>query len=129
MAVVAPQGRAPPRGGGLAMAGMVGTPLLEIEKLTLRFRGLTAVNAVDLAVNEGEIVAIIGPHGAGKTSIFNAITGINEPTAGAGCGWPGGTCASRPRGRATSAGRWPGSSWGWSCSCGSPTSTSSGPRS
>jgi branched-chain amino acid transport system ATP-binding protein len=59
-----------------------GAPLLEIEKLTLRFRGLTAVNAVDLTVREGEIVAVIGPNGAGKTSLFNAITGIYEPNAG-----------------------------------------------
>jgi len=57
-------------------------PLLEIDDLTLRFRGLTAVNKVDLTVNEGEIVAVIGPNGAGKTSLFNAITGIYEPTEG-----------------------------------------------
>jgi len=57
-------------------------PLLSVEKLTLRFRGLTAVNAVDLQVRRGEIVAVIGPNGAGKTSLFNAITGIYEPTEG-----------------------------------------------
>ena len=57
-------------------------PLLEIDDLTLRFRGLTAVNKVDLAVKEGEIFAVIGPNGAGKTSLFNAITGIYEPTEG-----------------------------------------------
>jgi len=57
-------------------------PLLEVDDLTLRFRGLTAVNKVDLIVNEGEIVAVIGPNGAGKTSLFNAITGIYEPTEG-----------------------------------------------
>jgi ABC-type branched-subunit amino acid transport system ATPase component len=57
-------------------------PLLEIEGLTLRFRGLTAVNKVDLVVEKGQIAAVIGPNGAGKTSLFNAITGIYEPTAG-----------------------------------------------
>jgi ABC-type branched-subunit amino acid transport system ATPase component len=57
-------------------------PLLEVDKLTLRFRGITAVNQVDLAVHQGEIVAVIGPNGAGKTSLFNAITGIYEPTGG-----------------------------------------------
>ncbi|HUS64684.1 MAG TPA: ATP-binding cassette domain-containing protein [Kofleriaceae bacterium] len=56
--------------------------LLQVDKLTLRFRGITAVNKVDLVVNEGEIVAVIGPNGAGKTSLFNAITGIYEPTDG-----------------------------------------------
>ncbi len=59
-----------------------GKPLLEVDKLTLRFRGLTAVNAVELAVQPGEIFAVIGPNGAGKTSLFNAITGIYEPTEG-----------------------------------------------
>jgi branched-chain amino acid transport system ATP-binding protein len=57
-------------------------PLLEIDKLTLRFRGLTAVDKVDLAVEPGKIFAVIGPNGAGKTSLFNAITGIYEPTEG-----------------------------------------------
>jgi ABC-type branched-subunit amino acid transport system ATPase component len=59
-----------------------GKPLLEVDKLTLRFRGLTAVNGVDLAVQPGQIFAVIGPNGAGKTSLFNAITGIYEPTEG-----------------------------------------------
>lgn len=57
-------------------------PLLEVRKLTLRFGGLVAVNAVDLQVQQGEIAAVIGPNGAGKTSLFNAITGIYEPTSG-----------------------------------------------
>ena len=65
-----------------AGADGAGGPLLAIDKLTLRFRGLIAVNAVDLVVNRGEIVAVIGPNGAGKTSLFNAITGIYEPNAG-----------------------------------------------
>ncbi len=63
-------------------SGVSGKPLLEVEKLTLRFRGLTAVNAVDLDVKPNEIFAVIGPNGAGKTSLFNAITGIYEPTEG-----------------------------------------------
>ena len=57
-------------------------PLLAVDRLTLRFRGLTAVDAVDLRVQKGEIFAVIGPNGAGKTSLFNAITGIYEPTEG-----------------------------------------------
>jgi len=57
--------------------------LLAIENLTLRFGGLTAVKEVDLQVREGEIVSIIGPNGAGKTTVFNAVTGIYEPTSGA----------------------------------------------
>jgi ABC-type branched-subunit amino acid transport system ATPase component len=56
--------------------------LLKIEKLTMRFGGLTAVNAVDLTVEPGQIFSVIGPNGAGKTTVFNAVTGIYEPTEG-----------------------------------------------
>jgi ABC-type branched-subunit amino acid transport system ATPase component len=56
--------------------------VLTIEKLTMRFGGITAVNAVDLTVEEGQIFSVIGPNGAGKTTVFNAITGIYEPTEG-----------------------------------------------
>ena len=52
------------------------TPLLEIRGLGKSFGGLRAVDAVDLIVNEGEIVSVIGPNGAGKTSFFNLITGL-----------------------------------------------------
>src|SRR3954470_15862433 len=56
--------------------------VLSIEKLTVRFGGIMAVNRVDLTVNAGEIFSVIGPNGAGKTTVFNAITGIYEPTDG-----------------------------------------------
>jgi ABC-type branched-subunit amino acid transport system ATPase component len=57
-------------------------PLLDVDKLTIRFGGLTAVKDVDLHVEAGKIYSVIGPNGAGKTTVFNAITGIYEPTAG-----------------------------------------------
>ncbi len=56
--------------------------VLTIHKLTMRFGGITAVNAVDLAVEDGKIFSVIGPNGAGKTTVFNAVTGIYEPTEG-----------------------------------------------
>jgi ABC-type branched-subunit amino acid transport system ATPase component len=56
--------------------------LLKIDKLTMRFGGLTAVHQLDLEVQRGEIFSLIGPNGAGKTTVFNAITGIYPPTAG-----------------------------------------------
>ena len=57
-------------------------PLLQLDRATIRFGGLTAVNAVDLAVGEGELVGLIGPNGAGKTTVFNLITGVYQPTEG-----------------------------------------------
>jgi ABC-type branched-subunit amino acid transport system ATPase component len=56
--------------------------LLEIKGLTMRFGGLTAVSKVDVAVEKGQVYSVIGPNGAGKTTVFNAITGIYEPTEG-----------------------------------------------
>ncbi len=56
--------------------------LLDVDKLTMKFGGLTAVSQVDLAVEPGQIYSVIGPNGAGKTTVFNAITGIYEPTSG-----------------------------------------------
>src|SRR3954467_12725746 len=56
--------------------------LLELSGLTMRFGGLTAVNALDLHVDEGEIFALIGPNGAGKTTVFNVVTGVYQATEG-----------------------------------------------
>ncbi len=56
--------------------------LLELQNLTMRFGGLTAVDAVNFKAEEGKISSVIGPNGAGKTTVFNAITGIYPPTEG-----------------------------------------------
>jgi branched-chain amino acid transport system ATP-binding protein len=56
--------------------------ILEMEGLTKRFSGLTAVDDVDLTVERGETKAIIGPNGAGKSTTINLVTGLLEPTAG-----------------------------------------------
>jgi branched-chain amino acid transport system ATP-binding protein len=56
--------------------------LLEIEKLTKRFGGLTAVSTVDMSVEKGEIVGLIGPNGAGKSTLFNLVTGVYPPSSG-----------------------------------------------
>jgi branched-chain amino acid transport system ATP-binding protein len=56
--------------------------LLEGEKVTKHFGGLTAVSAVDFYVDEGEIVGLIGPNGAGKTTLFNLISAALEPKPG-----------------------------------------------
>ncbi|MDM0067405.1 ABC transporter ATP-binding protein [Variovorax sp. J31P207] len=56
--------------------------LLEARALTVRFGGLTAVDAVGVRLHQGELVGIIGPNGAGKTTFFNAISGVVAPTSG-----------------------------------------------
>jgi branched-chain amino acid transport system ATP-binding protein len=56
--------------------------LLEARKLTRRFGGLVAVNAVDLTLQRGMILSVIGPNGAGKTTFFNMVTGLIKPTSG-----------------------------------------------
>jgi branched-chain amino acid transport system ATP-binding protein len=59
-----------------------GTPLLQVEHLTMRFGGLTAVNDLSFEARKGDITALIGPNGAGKTTVFNCITGFYKPTEG-----------------------------------------------
>jgi branched-chain amino acid transport system ATP-binding protein len=56
--------------------------LLDVRELSVRFGGLTAVDAVSCTLDAGELVGIIGPNGAGKTTFFNAISGVIAPTAG-----------------------------------------------
>ena len=58
------------------------SPLLAVEKLTMRFGGLIAVNAFTFTVGRGDITALIGPNGAGKTTVFNCVTGFYKPTEG-----------------------------------------------
>jgi branched-chain amino acid transport system ATP-binding protein len=57
--------------------------LLQLDQVTIRFGGLTAVSEVDLQVGADELVGLIGPNGAGKTTVFNLVTGVYRPTAGA----------------------------------------------
>jgi len=57
--------------------------LLEVRDLSLQFGGITALQGVGVAIAEGETLAVIGPNGSGKTSLFNCVTGIYRPTSGA----------------------------------------------
>ena len=58
------------------------TPLLSVERLTMRFGGLKAVDELCFEARRGDITAVIGPNGAGKTTVFNCITGFYRPTSG-----------------------------------------------
>ncbi len=56
--------------------------LLEIDHLTKRFGGVTAVNECSFSVEKGTITALIGPNGSGKTTAFNMITGYLKADSG-----------------------------------------------
>ncbi|TJX14394.1 ABC transporter ATP-binding protein [Tissierella creatinini] len=56
--------------------------MLKIDKATMRFGGVVAVNQLNANIKEGETVGLIGPNGAGKTTVFNMVTGVYKPTEG-----------------------------------------------
>jgi branched-chain amino acid transport system ATP-binding protein len=56
--------------------------LLQLDKATIRFGGLTAVSELDLQIGRQELVGLIGPNGAGKTTAFNLMSGVYQPTSG-----------------------------------------------
>ena len=59
-----------------------GQPLLEVESVTVRFGGLTAVQDASLEVPQGQIIGLIGPNGAGKSTMFNAVSGLVRTDGG-----------------------------------------------
>ena len=66
----------------LAFNAEVDVPLLETKNLSKVFGGLTALDRVEIAVEEGGIIGLIGPNGAGKTTFFNCVTGVYAPSRG-----------------------------------------------
>jgi len=56
--------------------------LLNAQELTMRFGGVTALNALNLTVKQDEVLGLIGPNGSGKTTFFNVITGVYTPSSG-----------------------------------------------
>jgi len=66
----------------MSAAENTGSTLLQLDAVTIRFGGLTAVSAVNLQIGPQDLVGLIGPNGAGKTTVFNLITGVYQPTEG-----------------------------------------------
>jgi branched-chain amino acid transport system ATP-binding protein len=64
------------------MANWEANSVLQVERLTMRFGGLTAISELSFSAARKEITALIGPNGAGKTTVFNCITGFYKPTEG-----------------------------------------------
>lgn len=56
--------------------------VLEVDQLTKRFDGFSAVDRVSFRVERGEILGLIGPNGSGKSTTFNVIAGLYPPTSG-----------------------------------------------
>jgi branched-chain amino acid transport system ATP-binding protein len=56
--------------------------LLEVDDVSIRFGGLTALDSITFDIREGEILGLIGPNGAGKTTCFNVLTGVYQATSG-----------------------------------------------
>ena len=73
-AVILPPPAPPPRPSGEA--------ILEVRNLSVRFRGLVALDGLSFSVLQGESVTVLGPNGAGKTTLFNAVTGFVSPDDG-----------------------------------------------
>ena len=61
---------------------MENTPIIEVQHITKRFKGLTAVKDVSFSIRDGAITGMIGPNGAGKSTTFNMICGYYPPTEG-----------------------------------------------
>ena len=61
---------------------MSGDPILSVDRLSMRFGGIVAVNELSFNAERRKITALIGPNGAGKTTVFNCITGFYKPSSG-----------------------------------------------
>ncbi|MDR3099396.1 MAG: ABC transporter ATP-binding protein [Paraburkholderia sp.] len=55
---------------------------LQLQDVSIRFGGITAVSGVSLTLGTQDVVGLVGPNGAGKTTLFNAVSGLVRPTSG-----------------------------------------------
>jgi branched-chain amino acid transport system ATP-binding protein len=68
--------------GTTARPAATGTPILEVENVSVRFGNFVALDEVSVAFEPGKLTAIIGPNGAGKSTFFNVVSGAFAPTSG-----------------------------------------------
>ena len=69
--------------GGVAREAPAPRPVaVELRSITARYKGVAALNAVDLAIGEGEFFSLLGPSGCGKTTTLNIIGGFVQPDEG-----------------------------------------------
>src|SRR5690625_3998359 len=67
----------------MAVSGIQeGDPFFEVEQVSVKFGGLTALDNLTFGVYPGEVLGVIGPNGAGKSTLINVMTGIYRPTSG-----------------------------------------------
>jgi ABC-type branched-subunit amino acid transport system ATPase component len=66
----------------LATAGKPARTTLVAQKISMDFSGLRALHQVDLRLNQGEILGLIGPNGSGKTTMINVLSGLLKPSEG-----------------------------------------------
>ena len=63
-------------------AGAAAAPVISVQEVTIRFGGITALDAVTFEIRDGEILGLIGPNGAGKTTLFNCLSRLYTQTSG-----------------------------------------------
>jgi branched-chain amino acid transport system ATP-binding protein len=59
------------------------SPVLEMDKVSLAFGGVSVLNRISLSVGQSEVLALIGPNGAGKSALLNCVSGVYRPQEGA----------------------------------------------
>ena len=57
-------------------------PMLRVDRLTVRFGGVTALDDVSFGVEPGSVCGLIGPNGAGKTTLFDCVSRLTRPRQG-----------------------------------------------